>query len=248
VPISIAVCDDEKIVCEQIKRMIHALNEDCAVNTYSSGTSLLAANKTYDIYFLDIQMSGINGVETAKKIRKAETHFESVIIFITALREYMESAFDVKAFHYLIKPVNEDKFKSVFSRAVYDCRKGKAGNEKFILIKNGNAHQKIFLHDILYIESQNKKVIIHGTDRVTESYSTLREIEKNMDDSFFRCHRCYLVNMRHVKRYTAAAVWVKNGDEILLAQKKYTEFVKAYMAFTKSGGLSPFPEKRRYDD
>jgi DNA-binding LytR/AlgR family response regulator len=54
---------------------------------------------------------------------------------------------------------------------------------------------------------------------------------------FFRCHRCYLVNLDHIQRYNTDTIWLKNGTEIMLAQKKYAEFVKTYLAFAKSGGL-----------
>jgi len=240
-PTTIAICDDEKNTRENIMRLVKSQCEDCFIELYDSGDALLAAGKEYDLYFLDIQMPGINGLKTAERIRerqKAELRAESVIIFITALREYMESAFDVKAFHYLVKPVNEVKFAAVFSRALNDCRNEKCNAEKHIIIKSGNIHHKIFLKDIFYVESRNNKVVVNGTDGAKEYYATLREAEATLGDTFFRCHRCYLVNMRHIKRYNANTVWLKNGAEILLAKKKYPQFVKAYMAYTKSGGLA----------
>jgi DNA-binding LytR/AlgR family response regulator len=97
----IAICDDEKILRENLCALVKNQNEDCHVDLYDSGNALLDANKDYDIYFLDIQMPGIDGMKTAARIREAEKSRESVIIFITALKEYMANAFDVKAFHYL---------------------------------------------------------------------------------------------------------------------------------------------------
>lgn len=238
-PITIAVCDDEKTIRENIMRLIKNLCEDCCVDLYSSGNALLTANKEYDIYFLDIQMPGINGMKAAEQIRKIQDNqskSESVIIFITALKEYMAAAFDVKAFHYLVKPIDENKFKDVFSRAINDCRKIKDKAEKSILIKSGNSFHKVLQKDIFYIESRDKKNIINSVDGTIEYYGKMQELESVLDSSFFRCHRCYIVNMEHITRYNANTIWVKNGDGIYLALKKYTAFVKAYMIFASGGG------------
>lgn len=235
----IAICDDEKNIRGHILHLVENHSEDCQVDLFISGDTLLASDKDYDIYFLDIQMPGINGMETAERIRERQrkkSSREGLIIFITALREYMADAFDVKAFHYLLKPVDEDKFTTVFSRSILDCKKNQENAEKYIIIKSGNIHHKIFTNDIFYIESRNNKVVVNGVDGACEYYATLQEIENTLGNNFFRCHRCYLVNMEHIKRYTSNTIWLKNGGEILIAQKKYPLFVKAYMVFIKSGG------------
>lgn len=238
-PVSIAICDDEKNIREHILSLVKNHSDDCHVDLFDSGDALLMAQKEYDIYFLDIQMPGINGMETAGKLReiqKVNSMREGLIIFITALKEHMADAFDVKAFHYLIKPIDENKFEAVFSRAIHECKKDKENADKYIMIKSGNVNHKLFIKDIFYIESRNNKVVITGADGTTGYYARLQELENTLGTGFFRCHRCYLVNMEHIKRYTSNTIWLKNGDEILIAQKKYSLFVKAYMSFIKSGG------------
>ena len=81
---------------------------------------MISAGIDHDIYFLDIEMGDISGIELAKKIRSEQENSgkRSIIIFVTAFREYMEDAFDVNAFHYLVKPIKEKKFAEVFQRAV----------------------------------------------------------------------------------------------------------------------------------
>jgi DNA-binding LytR/AlgR family response regulator len=150
----------------------------------------------------------------------------------------MANAFDVKAFHYLVKPLDENKFKEIFSRAISDYKKANENADKHILIKSGNAYHKIYVKEISYVESQGKKVIIHMGSESAEYYGKMSELESTLGDSFFRSHRCYLVNMAYVSRYNATSIWLKNSAEIFLAQKKFQEFVKAYLLFAKSGGLT----------
>ncbi len=105
--IYIAVCDDDSAMCEHLLRLVKAQCEHCVVDIFCSGEALLLADKNYDIYLLDIQMLGVSGMEAARRLRKKQKTFgnsESVIIFVTALSEYMQDAFDVRALHYLVKP------------------------------------------------------------------------------------------------------------------------------------------------
>jgi DNA-binding LytR/AlgR family response regulator len=238
-PLAIAICDDEINICGHIERLIKKHSEDCHADIFISGESLLTAQREYDIYFIDIKMPGINGMETAEKIRerqRTKSSGEGLIIFITALKEYMANAFDVKAFHYLVKPVDESKFAAVFLRAVNDCKRDKENADKYIIIKSGNTRHTVCINEIFYVESRNNKVVVNGVTGIYEYYTALQEIETTLGNGFFRCHRCYLVNMAHIKRYTSNAIWLINGDEIHMAQKKYPLFVKAYMTFIKNEG------------
>ena len=236
----LAVCDDENNLREKIKRMITEQRADCAVDLYDSGESMLTASKVYDIYFLDIQMAGISGMETATRIRKREAEEvlnESIIIFITSFTEFWGDAFDVKAYHYLVKPIDSKKFNAVFTRASADYLSKKAKAEKYILIKSKDSYHKILLDDIYYFESQGKKVEIVTKSGATTHYGKMQDLEKTLGSSFYRCHRCYIVNLEHITKYNATTIWLKNGNSIFLAHKKYNEFVKTYLNNAKSGGL-----------
>lgn len=100
--IRIAIVDDEKVIKEQIKKLIEKKHTDCEIDTYGTGEDLLKADSVYDIIFLDIQMDGMNGIDTARALRQKADN--TVLIFITGVKEYVFDAFDVAAFHYLMLP------------------------------------------------------------------------------------------------------------------------------------------------
>lgn len=231
----IAICDDENGICEEINRLAKQQAPDCSTEIFLSGEALLKSSGEYDLYFLDIQMGAINGIKTAEAIRQRqqEKHLpKSLIIFITGLREHMSDAFDVNAFHYLLKPINREKFIAVFDRAIEELETLRKENPS-ILLKDGDAHIQLFHKDIYFVESYNKKMLFHTADAVHEHYMKLSTLESELGWPFYRCHRCYLVNLGVVRRYTASSILLQNGETIPLAQKKYSHFVNAVMQYMK---------------
>ena len=235
----IAVCDDDRAVRKELSRLIQKQVPEVDIAEYPSGKELINANGNFDIYFLDIEMGKVSGMDIAKRIRKQEENGRqrSIIIFVTGYREYMEAAFDVNAFHYLIKPIDEEKFSEVFRRAWKEASVSSEQTKKHIMVKRSGTQQKLLLKDIYYIESCNKKVIFHTTKGTLEAYGKMEEWENGLRNTFYRCHRCYLVNMEKISAYSADNIQVINGDNLLLARKKYSDFIKTYMRYVKNGGI-----------
>lgn len=206
---------------------------------YQSGEELINTKETFDIYFLDIKMGKISGMDIAKYIRKQEENSrqKSIIIFVTGYQEYMEAAFDVNAFHYLIKPIDVEKFSKVFSRAWKEVFIFEEQSKQYIIVKSSGTQQKILLKNIYYIESSNKKVIFHTTNGIVEVYKKMKELENTLGNTFYRCHRCYFVNMEKISAYSTDNIQLTNGENLLLARKKYSDFIKTYMRYVKNGGI-----------
>lgn len=232
--IKIAIVDDEEFIRQQVEKLIVNRFTDCKITTYSSGEEILRSDICYDIVFLDIQMEGMDGIDTAKELRQK---FEDlVLIFITGRKEYVFEAFDVSAFHYLVKPFEEQKFFTVYERAVLEVEKQRKRKTEPIFIKTRNRNITLEQKNILYIESRAKKVEIHTNTEVVEAYGAMHELQKQLSDSFYRCHRGYLVNMAFVSEYSNDSIILNNGEAVILAKEKYSEFVKAYMRYLKNGG------------
>ena len=230
---NIAICDDEKAIREQINKLIEKEKPDACPDLYKTGDSLLDAGKQFDIVFLDIQMDGMDGIETAKKLRERDE--DTILIFITGIREYVFKAFDVAAFHYLLKPIEEDKFREVFGRAKKELEKRKKQRRETIFIKTRKRSYTLEKDSILYIESRAKKVEIHTAGETIEAYASMNEMEAQLGDGFYRCHRGYLVNMAYVTEYDSKSLTLNNGEYVYLAKEKYGEFVKAYMRYLRNG-------------
>lgn len=230
----IAVADDEKLIRDYICGLIKKQNPEYPLSVYAAGEELLASEKRFDIVFLDIQMEGINGIDTAKKLR--ERQGDAIIIFVTGLKEYVFDALDLYAFHYLLKPLDEKKFAEALEKAIAEVIKKNERKWLFIKTKNLTLDQS----DILYIESKAKKVEIHtlGINKPIEIYASMDELEKQLSESFYRCHRSYIVNMSHISQYDNESITVLSGEKAYLTKKKYGEFVKAYMWFLQNEGVS----------
>ena len=235
----IAVCDDDRAIREELFRLIQKQVPEVDIMEYQSGEELINTRGNFNIYFLDIEMGEVSGMDIARSIREQEENGRqrSIIIFVTGYREYMEAAFDVNAFHYLIKPIDTEKFSEVFRRAWKEAAVFYEQEKKYIIVKSSGTQQKILLKNIYYIESGNKKVIFHTTNGTLEVYGKMEELEKGLGNTFYRCHRCYLVNMEKISAYNADNIQVTNGDNLLLARKKYSDFIKTYMRYVKNGGI-----------
>ncbi len=234
----IAVCDDDKAAREHIVSLIKEQIQDAEIMTFAAGEEMLKVQSDFDISFLDVEMREVSGMDVADHIRQEEQGSKkSIIIFVTGYEKYMNSAFDVSAFHYLLKPIDEEKFRNVFGRALKELYAEEERSKRYILVRNSGTRQKVYIKDIYYIESANKKVIIHTKAGVLDSYGKMDELEKMMGSCFYRCHRCYLVNMEKIVSYNADTIKVANGDKLILAQKKYNDFIKQYMKYAKDGGI-----------
>ena len=235
----IGICDDQKeireILTDKVKKYYPA--EDIAV--YSSGEELLAARKLPDILFLDVQMPEKDGMETARELRKRDR--QMIIIFVTVTEDYVFQSFDVGAFHYLIKPLEEENFEEVLQKAVRQVRErdsedaGTGKERQSLIVTSKGQHITVPVQEIVYAEVFNRKIILHTMDADIEYYGKLKELEKKAGEDFYRPHRAYLINLNFVRKYNAGAIYLKRG-QALVAKQNYHDFVKCYLRFNQRKG------------
>ena len=237
--IKIAICDDEANIRAYLSSLIEAQSCQCEIVEYASAGDCLADHREFDLLFLDIELapsgSGLDGMALARKIRERATVTQPVIIFVTGYERYVFDAFDVGAFQYLLKPVDEEKFAQVFSRAVAQIGTAKEKPGRVLTLQSANTSRTVPLDSIYYIESSNHKVELHLKDGEFACYAKIGDLELELQDQFFRIHKGYLVNLAYVEGYSKTEVTLTNGEKLLISKYKYQDFVKAYLRFVKRG-------------
>ena len=230
----IGICDDEKAVQEVLREKVKEFCPEAEIVLYQSGEELLLAESRPDILFLDIQMPKKSGMEVARELRKDGG--KTILIFITAIEEYVFQAFDVGAFHYLVKPLSSDKFEEVLKKAIKQYeemnRKMPEKEEKYLIIKNSGIHTKVLLKDIVYAEVYNRKIILHKMDSDIEYYGKMSDLEIQTGEDFFRSHRAYLIHFKYVEKYDASTIYLEKG-KAFMAKQNYQEFVKRYLKYNQ---------------
>ena len=237
--IKIAICDDEANIRAYLISLIRAQSCPCEIVEYASAGDCLADTQEIDLLFLDIELTpdrpGLDGMALARKIREQATETQPVIIFVTGYERYVFDAFDVGAFQYLLKPVDEEKFAQVFARAVAQIGTTKEKLGRVLTLQSANTSKTVPLDSIYYIESSNHKVELHLKDGEFACYAKIGDLELELQDQFFRIHKGYLVNLSYVDGYSKTEVTLINGERLLLSKYKYQDFVKAYLHFLKKG-------------
>ncbi len=237
--IRIAICDDEANTRAYLSSLIRAQACPCEIVEYASAGDCFADTREVDLLFLDIELapsgSGLDGMALARAIRERTTGTQPVIIFVTGYERYVFDAFDVGAFQYLLKPVDEEKFAQVFTRAAAQIGTAREKSGRVLTLQSANISKSVPLDSICYIESSNHKVELHLKDGVFVCYAKIGELELELQDQFFRIHKGYLVNLSYVDGYSKTEVTLTNGERLLLSKYKYRDFVKAYLRFLKRG-------------
>lgn len=236
--LSVAVCDDEIIECCNLEKKIREILKDMKIENiirqFGSGKELLRSTDHFDIIFLDIMMYGLDGLETAQILR--EKSFDKALIFVSSSREYVFDAYDVEAFWYLLKPIDERKLKKVLQKAVL---KLESKSQEYIIASKERQKRKLYLDDIYYIEIKGRMIDVHGKGSVFSYYEQIGVLEECLQGKgFFRCHKSYLVNLKHVEAYNRQEVIMKNGEKIVIAKRRYEQFCEELLYFMrKSGGI-----------
>lgn len=227
----IAICDDEKEMREYLSGLINRFLETVEVIQYENGEALLACEDNPDIIFLDILMPETKGMDVAKQLR--ERGSRAIIIFVTGVEEYVYQAFDVGAFHYLVKPIDVGKFQKVLTRAMEQLAESdRDENKREVIVKTRGITRRVRLEDIVYAEVFNRNIVLHLKDCQIEYYGKMKELEAVVDDRFYRTHRSYLVNLKYVSGYEAGKIYL-GQETALLSKDKYAGFVREFLRYTR---------------
>lgn len=234
--INIAICEDEKeIACDlykKVKKYFEENKKEFKLSIFCEGEMLLKENKLFDIVLMDIKMKSLNGIETARKLKQQNN--DCYIIFVTAFQEYVLEAFDVEAFHYLLKPVKKEKLFSVLDKI---NQKLEQYLKQTLFIKKGYSYYKINFKDILYFEVIDRKIYVHTINGIFDYYEKMDILQKQLSSEFFRCHRSYIVHFCFVRGYENHYVLIDNGEKIPVSKSFQMDFSKRIVCYFEREGF-----------
>lgn len=229
--VRIAICDDEAAQREYLRQLVEGWaagrGRVVSVRLFESAEAFLfayAEDKGFDILFLDISMGKMDGVALAKRIREDNEGLQ--IVFITGFPEFIAEGYEVSALHYLLKPVGEGKLFEVLDRAVARIQSA----PRMVRFRRGSGYLRVPADDIYYAEAFSHSVTL-VMSKGQESFNTrLSDMEGLLGEGFFRCHRSYIVSIKHVRRVTRTVMVLDNGTEIPLSRGLYDAANQAFIS------------------
>ena len=175
----------------------------------------------------------MDGMALARRLRSLPPDRQPLIIFVTGYESYVYQAFDVEAFQYLVKPVDEGRFADVFRRAAEKLSVLEKQRQRTLLVQYAGSSRVIPLENIRYVESHGHKLLLHLKEGTVEYYGKIGELEQELGGQFARIHKGYLVNLRHVEEYARGQVTLTGGEKLTISKYKYDAFVKQHLRFLR---------------
>ena len=232
----IALCDDDEKQLDQAAALLNTYLQPRPhlhgqVETYRSGGALLARAENaggFDLYVLDILMPELDGINTGRRLRALGDGGE--IIYLTSANDFAADSYDVQAFSYLLKPVEQGKFFQVLDQAV---KKLKQRRGSAIVVTTADGPRRILLEHIRYVERMGRCMRYYCTDSTVDSQTirvSFREMAAPLlaDRRFFLCGASFVLNFQHVAGVNGQTALLDNGQTVVLPRAAAPEFKKAW--------------------
>ncbi len=232
----IVLCDNDpedlRSYEEKIRGAVADLIPDFEIITYRTPESLLFAiddiRDLADVMVLDIRMPRTDGIELAKKLRKAG--YKNDIIFLTQSEDDMLRAFDVGALNYIVKgKTSRERAAFVIRQAIRSSLEKRSRN---LLLEIGGEIRSIPVEDILYIEVRDHLILVHLEKGGLFSFnSTMNRLEEKLRSyGLIRVHRSFLVPLRRVSSLDSSEVVLDSGDRVPVSRGRYKDVKKRIKA------------------
>lgn len=236
---NIAIIEDEKPQADLTQKLVlswaHQNNIHIDIKCFSSAESFLfeyGDNNDYSGLLIDIQMNGISGIKLAKKIREKGDTIS--IIFITGLTNYISVGYDVSALHYLVKPIKKEKLFTCLDK-IY---KVSSEEKQYLLIQSNDITTKVIQDNIVSLESQKHSTIVKCTDNKYVAKIGINLLQESLAEfNFIKCHRSYIIGIRHVNIIKKYEVIMTNNDIIPISRRLYNDVYKRFIQYHKKGDM-----------
>lgn len=235
--IRIGICDDLveqlQIQEEMVRSIVCRFGLNVEIKCFQSGEDLLwelEQKGNMDIILLDVEMSGINGVETARQIREKDNRV--ILFFISCYDQYCKEIINVQPFRFIDKPVSETELESALKEAFKTMNQ----KEEIFEYTYKKVPYKILVNKIRYFESDKRQVNLYSTDGVSSFYKKLDEVEAQLvqiNIKFLRISKSYLVNMNYVKEFRYEKVVMDDGKEFKIGPRYKDTIRKSYIEWMR---------------
>lgn len=228
----VAIVDDSETDAQFVRDLLIDWSENRQLGIqsqiFSSAESFLfryAEDKDWDILLLDIEMGAMDGVTMAKRVRRDNEAVQ--IVFITGYSDYIAEGYEVAALHYLMKPVNREKLLSVLDRAMEKRRQ----QERCLILECAGELVRIPFYEIRYLDVRQNYVTVHAKEDHTVK-RTLGDLEKELDNRFFRVGRSMIVNLSFIQRVNKTEMRLSDGTVLPLPRGAYEPLNRAIIQHT----------------
>lgn len=222
----IAVCDDERAFADKVKSRIEGLIPECVVDVFHSGREFLRSVMDYDIVFMDIELPDGNGLEMLQK-----HPVDSIIIICTLHGEEVYNGYYVRAFRFLLKPIDDFLFREAVFSAVRELKK----QSTLSVYDEGGNLASLPIRKIVYAEAGDKRTGIRTLSAFYYTHFPIHKTYEFLDLDFYFVHRSYIVNMRYIERMDVKnkMVEMRDGSKIAVSRLKWKDFKDAFFSFLK---------------
>lgn len=227
------VCDDDPVMSQQIKKLIlsyYSLKELPLpkISLFTSGDELIKHTEPVDIAYIDVEMKGISGLNAAKILR--ERNPSMLFLVVTSYNEYLDEAFEYKAYRFIKKPLN----KAYFFKNLQSAIKYHETRTTKITLQTRSETIIINMDEIIIVEKESRKVIIHTTSDIIYPVLSIDELEKLLIPGFFRVHKTCIVNFRYITRFDNEKISLNNGTyTAYIPRRVFTDFKKSFLTYMK---------------
>ena len=225
----ITILEDETKVSDTIQEYISKFFQEKqmgvpSITVFDNGYDLL---ETYsmdtDVLFMDIQVPGMSGMETAKRIREKDGNV--IIVFVTNLSQYAIKGYEVNAFDFILKPIDYNGFSMKLNRILTEY--SHLHENYYVNIKNKEGVVRIPLEDLLYIEVVSHNIVFHKSDEEITIRGVLKDYVDDLSKHYFwLCNKGYLVNLAHVRKVDKVFAFMSDGTKLLISKGKRKEFLE----------------------
>lgn len=241
-PLQIAICDNDledlQTITEMTKRYIDTMSLSAEINEYTNSELLskLIKKRNFDLYILDIIMPILNGIDLGRLIRTYDEN--AMIVYTTSSREFAFDAWEVRAYHYLEKPVLERELFHLLSE-IFEIQQAKT--QKSITVRTKDGIVPVFIENIMYIENESRRCVYHLSDgSIVTALCNRTSFEEeaefvNSFPEFIQSHKSFIVNMHYVRELKTEDFLLDNDEMIPISTKKNTIVKKEFLRYLAGG-------------